>query len=490
MKVYFFLFASILCAKAFGQRDEAVRLKAKHWDDSLQVAMDYLYTGEYEKSAAIGLLIYQKSEEPELKRYQAKSAYLLGEIYRLRKEGEKSVLYQGKAVELFRALGDTTSLRKAQHNLGLSLDLMGKPKMAIDTLLALLKYGTVIKPQDSARIYNNVGRICTLQEWDNEAERYLKKALDMRRQLNDTRGLAYSLNELATLYLYTGRQQEGIKLDLEAYDLILKDKVKDIYVHMDILSRLSELFESVDDPDNALIYLKKQRVLADSLSKQQRQEALIEMQTRYETAKKEKAIELLRVENELQARTRDTLIGGIIGLIIVSFLVIFGLRAKAKRDRAEKLLAQSKNDLLTKDLELKEQQLTNYVRQVRKKNELLEQLQSELTQKQEIEQLEEKEEVFEKLMKSIILTQEDWEEFKVIFEEVHRNFFTRLRSRQPDLTESEIRLAALTKLNLTAREMAGMLGISPESIKKARYRLRKKLSEKGENSLEELIEMT
>ena len=170
-------------------------------------------------------------------------------------------------------------------------------------------------------------------------------------------------------------------------------------------------------------------------------------------------------------------------------MIIFGLRTKAKRDRFEKLLAQSKNELLTKDLELKEQQLTNYVRQVRKKNELLEQLQSELLQKQEIEQVEEKEEVFEKLMKSIILTQQDWEEFKVIFEEVHKNFFTKLRSRQPDLTESEIRLAALTKLNLTAREMAGMLGISPESIKKSRYRLRKKLSKKGEDSLEELVQM-
>ena len=451
--------------------------------------MDLLNTGEYETAAEIGFHILRQAEESGQKKYEARSTFLLGEVFRLRRDGKKGGEFHSRAARLYSELGDSLRICMSQHNLGLCLDLQGQARPAIDTLLALLKYQSVVKATDSARIYHNVGRICTLQEWDDEAERYLKKALEMRRQLDDKRGLAYSLNELATLYLYTRRQQEGIKLDLEAYNLILKDEVKDIYVHMDILTRLSELYESVDDPGNALIYLKKQRVLADSLSKQQRQEALVEMQTRYETEKKEKELQLLQAENKLQARARNALIGGIIGLIIVSFLIIFGLRTKAKRDRFEKLLAQSKNELLTKDLELKEQQLTNYVRQVRKKNELLEQLQSELLQKQEIKQVEEKEEVFEKLMKSIILTQEDWEEFKVIFEEVHKNFFTKLRSRQPDLTESEIRLAALTKLNLTAREMAGMLGISPESIKKSRYRLRKKLSKKGEDSLEELVQM-
>jgi len=50
------------------------------------------------------------------------------------------------------------------------------------------------------------------------------------------------------------------------------------------------------------------------------------------------------------------------------------------------------------------------------------------------------------------------------------------------LTPNELRLSALIKLNLTIKEIAAIMGISPDSIKTARYRLRKKLNmQTGEN---------
>lgn len=82
---------------------------------------------------------------------------------------------------------------------------------------------------------------------------------------------------------------------------------------------------------------------------------------------------------------------------------------------------------------------------------------------------------FNEVLNLQILTEEDWESFKLAFEGVHPGFFGKLLYHYPDITVSELRLAALIKLQLTLKESAAMLGISPESVKKSRYRLKKKL---------------
>ena len=46
---------------------------------------------------------------------------------------------------------------------------------------------------------------------------------------------------------------------------------------------------------------------------------------------------------------------------------------------------------------------------------------------------------------------------------------------------------ALLKMNLSSKEIANILNISPEGIKKARYRLRKKLDIPTEDSLQDIV---
>jgi hypothetical protein len=94
---------------------------------------------------------------------------------------------------------------------------------------------------------------------------------------------------------------------------------------------------------------------------------------------------------------------------------------------------------------------------------------------------------FSKVLNSTILTEEDWEKFKKTFEEVYPNFFGSLRYKFPDVTASELRLSALIKLNLSLKEASNTLGISSESVKKSRYRLKKKIALTEEESLEEFI---
>ncbi len=70
----------------------------------------------------------------------------------------------------------------------------------------------------------------------------------------------------------------------------------------------------------------------------------------------------------------------------------------------------------------------------------------------------------------------DWEEFKLYFEEVHTGFFENLIKCQPDLTSLDLRHCALLRLNMSISDSAALLGISPESVKTSRFRLRKKLN--------------
>jgi len=45
----------------------------------------------------------------------------------------------------------------------------------------------------------------------------------------------------------------------------------------------------------------------------------------------------------------------------------------------------------------------------------------------------------------------------------------------PDITAAEQRMAAFTRLHLNTKQMASMLGISPDSVYKIKQRLRKRL---------------
>ncbi len=85
-------------------------------------------------------------------------------------------------------------------------------------------------------------------------------------------------------------------------------------------------------------------------------------------------------------------------------------------------------------------------------------------------------ELADQLSKMTILTEEDWLEFKRNFRKLHPGFFDSLRSQHRDLTEAEVRLLALLKLGLSVSEIARVLGILPQSVRKTRSRLMKKLS--------------
>ena len=81
----------------------------------------------------------------------------------------------------------------------------------------------------------------------------------------------------------------------------------------------------------------------------------------------------------------------------------------------------------------------------------------------------------------------EWMDFRTHFEQVHPDFFLRLKERFPALTEYELRLCAYLRTGMSGKQIAMMLSVQPESIKKSRTRLRRKLALGAEDSLEDFL---
>ncbi|RLD56676.1 MAG: hypothetical protein DRJ05_10965 [Bacteroidetes bacterium] len=83
-----------------------------------------------------------------------------------------------------------------------------------------------------------------------------------------------------------------------------------------------------------------------------------------------------------------------------------------------------------------------------------------------------------KTLRSILTTfdedESDWEVFKNQFEIIHSGFLNRLEESHPGLTANEKRFCIYIKIGMSSNDIAKLLNISMEGIKKSRYRLRKK----------------
>ena len=153
-------------------------------------------------------------------------------------------------------------------------------------------------------------------------------------------------------------------------------------------------------------------------------------------------------------------------------------RIRQERLSSERKIMEIQNEKLQSDIKSKSQQISNVAINVVRKNEILEEIRDELKQvKQEMgQQLPNIH--YQKLLNSIernVAGKEDWLLFEENFNEVHEQFFMRLRNICPTISPSELRLAACLRMNLSTKEMAPALGISVRGVEIKRYRLRKKI---------------
>lgn len=81
-----------------------------------------------------------------------------------------------------------------------------------------------------------------------------------------------------------------------------------------------------------------------------------------------------------------------------------------------------------------------------------------------------------KMIHSSTTFEENWDDFKLHFEKVHPDFFTKLGNAHPSLSQTDNKHCAYIRMKLNTKEIARLLGISATSVQMARFRLKKKMN--------------
>ncbi len=144
--------------------------------------------------------------------------------------------------------------------------------------------------------------------------------------------------------------------------------------------------------------------------------------------------------------------------------------------KSEQEITQLKNDKLKSEIKHKNKELASATMYIINKNEFINEIKHGLNSI--IKRKNGVSTELSKIVKDInknMNEPDDWKQFEVHFDEVHQGFTTKLKDDFPNLTPQEIKLSAYLRMNMTTKEMASLMHISPRGVEIGRYRLRKKL---------------
>jgi len=147
-------------------------------------------------------------------------------------------------------------------------------------------------------------------------------------------------------------------------------------------------------------------------------------------------------------------------------------------------------DDLDKELKFRQGEMVTMAMSIIHKNEFLQNLKSEVVRSKS--KVKDNETRLELNKLALMITQDlsidrDREKFQMHINEQNSQFVLKLSKSFPTMTDNEKRLASMLRLNLSSKEIASILNISPKSVEMNRYRLRKKLKVNPKVSLSDFI---
>jgi tetratricopeptide (TPR) repeat protein len=244
---------------------------------------------------------------------------------------------------------------------------------------------------------------------------------------------------------------------------------------------LTQVFRAMGKYDSAFYYSDLYTVLNDSLEKEVATSSLAISKAKLNDEVSRFNIQKLNKEKRTQILLRNTIIAGIVLLSLLILLILNRnrLKTKMKMDRIEKEKA-----LMEQEIASAQTQLKMFTENIIEKTNLIEKLEQQIKGRdisagQQV--------IVTELTLQTILTEEDWNKFRSLFEKIHPGFFIKLKEKFPDITLAEQRMAALTRLRLTTKQIASMLGISTDSVHKTRQRLRQRLQLTADSNLDEWV---
>ncbi len=391
--------------------------------------------------------------------------------------------------------------------------------------------GVAIVSAGLGRAYENSGNF-------DSALFYQNRALFIRDSLGEQRGVASSQLQLGRLFVRMGQYQKAKELLFSSRDNFkaISEKTgvclaqlelgfamghsKEFESAFKVLEQTADLAKELENPvlksqyyntlasvyalngdyESAFEFVSLHNQIDDSINEANKEKIIKELEVKFQTERKDNEIRLLKSRNRIQAKNNLILSISIAALLIILALTIILFRMKGRGLlRQKKLLEQEKiimdqqdkirnkeQQLLKEQLESKNRELASKALEMLRINETIDSIMEKL------ESLRNDHRENEGLAKSIHivlnelegrLKNNSWNEFDHIFKNIHTDFYDKLLKICPELSSSEIKIAALLRLNLTTKEIAAITFKSEAGIKSSRYRLRKKLGLNSDDSL-------
>jgi len=529
--IYILFIAGLFLTNIFSVNAQNENRRIQDLDSILIAAIKSTHASDYQEALKGLQHLNELATERNAIRYQILANLNYGNLYYRLNESENSLNYTLKALDLSLENNDEEFLNSIYNNLGIVYSRNMDNEKALSYYEKALEFS--IKQGKRKRIgYNllNIGNVYKeIEDYESSLD-YYYQACEIFKEVNDDKTIAIAYGNIGSVYgILKNYDKAVINLRKSIGAGISKDKFylsdgqfnlgKMFYYSGEYDSSLFYLHKSLDNAleiDNkeivintyyylaktyqeygyvnkALMYYKKSSDWKDSLLTTQSKKWISEMQMKYEFGKKEQEVEFLKQRNKLN---RIILIITLSAIFLFLILIIYVMRNRSVREKQrnellykEKELAETRNKSLQEELEHKNRELSSQAMHVINKNSILTKIR-ELIQnisRSNIQLLENKLNEVDQLIESNVSLDDDWETFKMHFEKVHTDFFTWLYKNYPGLTQNDIRLCAYLVINLNINEMADILGISPDSVRKRRQRLRTKLDLPQDTDIHEFL---
>ena len=450
-----------------------------------QMGQICFHLGHYPQSLDYHLQAGDIFRQQEKKALQADNLNDIGLLYYYNKQPSLARQQYEAALDIYSSLQDKGGIAATYGKIGHLYEKQQQYDSAFHyERQALIEYQHIDNKKGTAKIYENLGSIYEdLARYDS-AYHYFNLALLFNDQPT---ARIEVLNNLGDVLRKTGRYQEGIQQTRRALMLALQTNER--HQLSGAYRDIAKAYNLLGIHDSAYIYLELcRKYLLDTYSDESSKQVAL-LQTIYDIEKKNTEIERLINTRKTTRIITIAIIVVVLLLISLGLLIISRQRLKIKNERMESLQQrhnmeavleskQLQEGKLKEELEVRSRELTTHTLHIIQKNQLLEELRNRLDELVKDDKRDQKKQLKQLLQQinSNFNHDEYWVEFRNIFEQVHQSFFANLKQYCDSLTANDLRLVALLKMNMGSNDIAMLLGISPDSLRVVRYRLRKKLN--------------
>jgi signal transduction histidine kinase len=312
-----------------------------------------LELGNYRESLAHFLTGMQEVEKIDNLELEASIKGNIGRVYQSLLNPALSIEYYRQALSVHEELNNLSEMAKVYGNMGTLYAELEDYSRALEYYEKSLETSRRLENNlDVALALGNIGNIHYFQGDYDQTIEYYDEAAEIMELLGASVYQAYLENNTGMMLVELGEYEAAAQRFARAEEI--SGGLSSLELEAEIAASYSELHIRKGEYKKALEYKERESELRDSIFAESTARQTAEMQTKYDTERKERENSLLRKDNEIKeleiARRemqRNSLI--ITSLLVVLLVIFVYKRYRSKKKSAEILSA--KNDLITQQKE-------------------------------------------------------------------------------------------------------------------------------------------